>query len=182
MTPTARVQWLHKKIADGSYPNAHRLAERFRISPRQAQRDLDFLRKRLNAPVAYDSSRRGFYYTEPFVLPLVISSDNDDLYLPEIASVRDSGELAAEESLIQMQIPYTATLEIPDRLAAMEMNPYITERHGKNRFTCEFHSAEKFIGALLMLNADFQIIEPEWLRERMVNCARIILKNHPQSE
>lgn len=178
MTPTVRVQWLHKKIADGSYPNAHRLAERFQISPRQAQRDLDFLRKKLLAPVAYDTSRRGFYYTEPFVLPLIISSDNDDVYLPEIASVKDSEELAAEESLIQMQIPYTATLEIPDRLAAMEMTPYITERHGKNCFTCEFHSAEKFISALLILNADFRVLEPDWLRDRLIDAAQRILKNN----
>ena len=45
MNANARIQWLHKKLVSKSYPNSHRMAERFHISPRQAQRDLDFLKK-----------------------------------------------------------------------------------------------------------------------------------------
>ena len=178
MNANTRIQWLHKKLVSKSYPNSHRIAERFRISPRQAQRDLDFLRKNLGAPIAYDTARRGFYYTEPFQLPLLLTSDNDDLYIPEVSAVQNNEELAAAESIIQMQIPYTATLEIADKLAVMEITPYITERHGKSRFTCEFHSIEKFLGALIAMEAEFRIIEPEWLRERLIGSAERILKSH----
>ncbi len=178
MNANTRIQWLHKKLVSKSYPNSHRIAERFRISPRQAQRDLDFLRKNLGAPIAYDTARRGFYYTEPFQLPLLLTSDNDDLYIPEVSAVQNNEELAAAESIIQMQIPYTATLEIADKLAVMEITPYITERHGKGRFTCEFHSIEKFLGALIAMEAEFRIIEPEWLRERLIGSAERILKSH----
>ncbi len=178
MNANARIQWLHKKLVSKSYPNSHRLAERFHISPRQAQRDLDFLRKKLGAPIEYDTARRGFYYTEPFNLPLLLSSDNDDLYIPEIGSVQSAEELAAAESIIQMQIPYTATLEVADKLAAMELTPYITQKLGKGRYVCEFHSVEKFIGVLISLEAEFRVIEPEWLRERLLRSAKRILKSH----
>lgn len=181
MNANARIQWLHKKLVSKSYPNSHRMAERFHISPRQAQRDLDFLKKKLGAPIAYDKARRGFYYTEPFNLPLLLTSDNDDLYMPGIAAVRNMDELDAAESIIQMQIPYSATLEIHEKLAVMELNPYITERLGKGQFVCEFHSVEKFIGSLIALQADFRVIEPEWLRKRLIDSAERILKSHSES-
>ena len=40
MNANERIQWLHKRICDGRYPNAMRLSERFGISHRQAQRDV----------------------------------------------------------------------------------------------------------------------------------------------
>ena len=178
MSPNARIQWLHKKLLSGSYPNSHRMAERFHISPRQAQRDLDFLRKNLHAPIAYDSRKRGFYYTEKFTLPLLLSSDNDDLYIPEINTVQSKEELGAEESIIQMQIPYSATLEISDKLAIMELTPFIVGKDGRDRYLCEFHSIEKFLGLLIGLEADFRILEPLWLREKLTGGAARILKNH----
>ena len=76
MSANTRIQWLHKKMTMKSFPNAQRLAERFGISHRQAQRDLDYLRRELGAPIEYDAKKKGFYYTSPFVLPLLISSDN----------------------------------------------------------------------------------------------------------
>ena len=180
-SPSARIQWLHKKILSKSYPNSHRMAERFHISPRQAQRDLDFLRKQLNAPVAYDSQRKGFYYTEKFTLPLLLTSDNDELYIPEASAVQSAEELGAKESIIQMQIPYSATLEISDKLAVMELTPYISDRLGHGKIVCEFHSIEKFIGTLISLNADFRILEPDWLREKVTSAAIRIVKNHTDS-
>ena len=39
-----RIQWLHEELVRNTYPNAARLAERFHISRRQAQRDIDFLK------------------------------------------------------------------------------------------------------------------------------------------
>ena len=57
MNADIRIQWLHKKLSMKSYPNAQRLAERFGISHRQAQRDFDYMRRELGAPIAYDNSR-----------------------------------------------------------------------------------------------------------------------------
>ena len=180
MNAHTRIQWLHKKIAMNSYPNAQRLAERFHISHRQAQRDLDYLRRELEAPIAYDNSRKGFYYTSPFTLPLLLTSDNDELYIPEILTVKNRQELAADESIIQMQIPYSATVEIPNKLAALELNNYVISKEPRNRYVCEFHSIEKFVGRLLSIDADFRLIEPAWLRERIVSSAKRVLNNNKE--
>lgn len=182
MNANTRIQWIHKKILNNSYPNAQRLAERFRISHRQAQRDLDLLRRKLGAPLEYDMSRKGFYYTQPYTLPILITSDNDELYIQEISSLRDDEELGADESIIQMQIPYSATVELANKLSAIELSNYIVAKQGRNRYFCEFHSIEKFIGILLSMESDFRLIEPEWLRERLVRCAERVIANHPSDK
>lgn len=181
MNANTRIQWLHKKMTMKSYPNAQRLAERFGISHRQAQRDMDYLRRELGAPIAYDNSRKGFYYTQAFVLPVLFSSDNDDLYMPEIFNA-ERKDLAADESIIQMQIPYTATVEIKNKLTALELSSYIIAKQPRERYVCEFHSVEKFIGILLSLDSDFRVIEPYWLRERLVRAAKRVLDNNIDTE
>ena len=92
-----------------------RLAERFNISHRQAQRDVDYLKKKLGAPMEYSLEHKGYYYTEQYSLPMVLSSDNDDS-LSELADNISGASLQAESTFVQMQIPYTATVEIPDKL------------------------------------------------------------------
>ncbi len=179
---STRIQWLHKKLLTGSYPNAQRMAERFHMSHRQAQRDIDYLRRELGAPIAYNNARRGFYYTADFTLPVLVTSDNDESYIPEIAAVRSAEEYGADEAIIQMQIPYTATLTLPGKLSAVELAPYIVARTGPNRYDCEFHSIERFVGTLFTLDADFTLEEPEWLKEKLLRAAERILKNHPKGD
>ena len=48
MSADSRIQWLHQKILSRSYPNARLVADRFGISHRQAQRDVDYLKNVLN--------------------------------------------------------------------------------------------------------------------------------------
>jgi len=182
MNANVRIQWLHKKLTMKSYPNAQRLAERFGISHRQAQRDFDYLRRELGAPVAYDNSRKGFYYEESYVLPVLLTSDNDELYIPEVFNVHSHQELGADESIIQMQIPYSATIEIKNKLTALELSNYIVAKEPHDRYVCEFHSIEKFLGLLLSLDADFRLIEPYWLRERILRQAKRVLANNEDSE
>ncbi len=65
-----RFLWFHDRVKASRYPNARHLAERFEISPRTAQRELDFIRDRLKAPLEYDHTRKGYYYTDDsFELP-----------------------------------------------------------------------------------------------------------------
>ena len=178
MNANIRIQWLHKKLTMKSYPNAQRLAERFGISHRQAQRDFDYLRRELGAPIAYDNSRKGFYYEETYILPVLLTSDNDDVYMPEIFNVQSKQEIGADASIIQMQIPYSATVEIKNKLTALELSSYIVAKEPRDRYVCEFHSVEKFLGLLLSMDADFRIVEPYWLRERILRSARRIVQNN----
>ena len=172
-----RIQWLHKKIVNLYYPNAMRLAERFNISHRQAQRDVDYLKKKLGAPLEYSLEHKGYYYTEQYSLPLVMSSDNDDS-LSELTDNMSGASMQAEETFVQMQMPYTATLEIPDKLTVLNLKNFIISKEPRNKYICEFHNVEQFLSILITLRSDFKIVEPFWIREKLVKLAENILKNN----
>jgi predicted DNA-binding transcriptional regulator YafY len=59
-----RFIWFHGRVRDGRYPNAKDLAGHFEISSRTSQRDVEFMRERLNAPLEYDAVKKGYYYTD----------------------------------------------------------------------------------------------------------------------
>lgn len=157
-----RILWLHKRIKDDYYPNAMRLSERFGISHRQAQRDCDYLRRKIGAPLAFDRSRRGYYYTEPFSLPDSISTE-DPRDISNIVALADT--VGGSEESTQISIPYSALLSIPDKLSALELAPFVTRRVGSDgRYICEFQNIRVFFGALIASDAEIRILEPEWLR------------------
>lgn len=55
---------IHRALAGGSYPNAPKLAVELEVTAKTIHRDLDFMRDRLELPVAFDARRNGYYYTE----------------------------------------------------------------------------------------------------------------------
>jgi len=59
-----RCKWFDRRVRQNDRPNARHIAERFEISHRQAQRDIDFLRDRFGAPLTYDHARRGYAYSD----------------------------------------------------------------------------------------------------------------------
>lgn len=179
MSANQRIQWLHRKITEMSYPNAKRLAERFGISHRQAQRDVEFLQLRLGAPLAYDFKRRGYYYTEEFSLPIAVTTANSEDYNGVVATAPDlDSEPQADSTVIQLQLPYSAQIKVADRLTAVEMGGYITERISDNVYRCEFHSIEKFMSVIMSLEADITVLSPDWLRARLVRAAERIIRNN----
>jgi hypothetical protein len=44
-----RYHWFHGQVKEGRHPNAKKLSEKFEISQKQAQRDIEFIRDRLEA-------------------------------------------------------------------------------------------------------------------------------------
>lgn len=178
-----RIQWLHDELTRGTYPNAVRLAERFYISRRQAQRDIDHLRSVLGAPLVYDPHRRGYRYDAPFTIPLIVTGENDDILAhvaanPFATPTTDMAE--ADSVVIQSQIPYTATLHIKDKLTVMEMRSYIIADEGKSTYLCEFHSIDRFLCAILIARAPIRILEPDWLRDKLLAMADKALRvNRP---
>ena len=63
---------LDRQIRDGKYPNCATFASEWEVSAKTVQRDIEFLKDRMQAPIEYDALRRGFFYTEPaFMLPAV---------------------------------------------------------------------------------------------------------------
>ncbi|MBN2434540.1 MAG: WYL domain-containing protein [Spirochaetes bacterium] len=55
-----RYYWLQGQLKADKYPNARILSERFEISVKQAQRDIEFMRDRLEAPLIYHSAHKGY--------------------------------------------------------------------------------------------------------------------------
>ena len=175
MSAASRIQWFHKYVVNGRYPNAQRLAERFGISHRQAQRDVDTLRNEYGAPLAYNAEHRGFYYTEEYSLPSYRTSVNAFDYVEAVTGKTHHG---AKQEILQMQIPYSAVLRIPNKLTQMELGQFIKGTESRGNYLCEFHSVEMFLGLLLTCEADVTILKPAWLRRRLVEAAERVLRNN----
>ena len=88
--------------------------------------------------------------------------------------------MCSSDLIIQMQIPYSATIEIKNKLTALELSNYIVAREPHDRYVCEFHSVEKFLGLLLSMDADFRIVEPYWLREKILRSAKRVVENNQE--
>ncbi len=77
-----RFLWFHRLVKAGGYPNASALIGEFGVSPRTAQRDIEFMRERLEAPLRYDHSRHGYAYTDhAYELPAAWISETNVLAL-----------------------------------------------------------------------------------------------------
>lgn len=73
-----RFIWFDKRTRGIEYPNATGLARRFEVSLKTAQRDIEFMRDRLHAPLVYDPSRKGYSYeNDSFTLPSVFLSTDE---------------------------------------------------------------------------------------------------------
>ncbi|MDB6023612.1 MAG: Helix-turn-helix, type 11 domain protein [Pedosphaera sp.] len=60
--PFERMMRIHQAIQTGKYPNAALLAREMEVSTKSIYRDLDFMRDRMDLPLEYDESRKGFFY------------------------------------------------------------------------------------------------------------------------
>src|SRR4030067_2491181 len=70
-----RFIWLDHRVRSGKYPNATSLSGQFEISVKTAQRDIEFMRDRLNCPLLYDRTSKGYYYEDDtFSLPMAYLS------------------------------------------------------------------------------------------------------------
>ncbi len=180
MSANERIQWLHKKISDRSYPGVAHLIERFDISRRQAQRDVSYLKEELGAPVVYSPVHKGYYYTEDFSLPFMMQSESDADFGDVFSNLRILQEANADSAMLQLQLPYSATLEITDKMTVLNLRSMIVKDEPHHRYRCEFPSVEMFIGIIMSSGADIKVVEPEWLRERLVEFAKRVLINNEQ--
>lgn len=91
MSNVHRIMWLDQEIRQHKYPNCRLLADHFEISLRQANRDLEYLKNTLNAPVRYIAAKRGYIYEDmTFILPNLIITSEDKMTLSFLAHRYDS--------------------------------------------------------------------------------------------
>ena len=73
-----RLIFIDEKLRAGGYPNCRSLADEWEVSAKTIQRDLDYLRYELNAPIDYSRSEHGYFYTEgQYQLPALSISESD---------------------------------------------------------------------------------------------------------
>jgi proteasome accessory factor B len=73
-----RILRIDDEIRTGKYPNSAVLAKKLEVTPRTILRDIDYLRFMYQAPIEYDFTKRGFYYTEPnFFIKSVILTEGE---------------------------------------------------------------------------------------------------------
>jgi predicted DNA-binding transcriptional regulator YafY len=109
-----RILVIDGEIAGGNFPNCTRLGEHFGRSPMTIQRDIDFMRSILNAPITYDARRKGYRYTEEtYRVSLLYISKEDVQVLAEIR------KLIAEHSDMAF---YQRAVELLDSITINEMD------------------------------------------------------------
>lgn len=59
-----RFWWFNDQVKAGKYPNTRTMAGQFELSRKTAQRDIEFIRDRLNAPLKYVPAERGYEYED----------------------------------------------------------------------------------------------------------------------
>lgn len=119
-----RYCWFHSQVQVGHFPNARTLAERFEISPKQAQRDIDFMRDRLGAPILFRPQCRGYMYTDSsYELPPVWLNQEEllalCLALRLSASIPDKKLKGLLHELIEKVLHFRSS-SIPPSFAEME--------------------------------------------------------------
>lgn len=87
MSNLHRIAWLDSSIRNGAYPDSRKMAEKFEISVRQAQRDIEYLKYTMGAPLEYSAVKRGYYYRDKtFLLPSAMISDEEKQMLGYMAN------------------------------------------------------------------------------------------------
>ena len=74
----SRLLFIDKQIRDKRFPNCSSLAEEWEASTKTFQRDLDYMRNQLDAPLEYSAKERGYFYTEEqYQLPAINIKESD---------------------------------------------------------------------------------------------------------
>ncbi len=81
-----RLQTIHHQIKERRYPNASTLAKNLSVSTKTVQRDLDYMRDELDAPIEFSRDENGYLYSRgDYVLPF-LPVDGKDLFSIGVAA------------------------------------------------------------------------------------------------
>jgi len=70
--PIVRMIVIDRQIRQNRYPNCTSIAREFEVNTKTIQRDIDCMRYEMDAPIAFDPRKNGYYYTEKdYFLPAV---------------------------------------------------------------------------------------------------------------
>lgn len=76
--PIRRLIYIDEAVRENQYPNRTTIAREFEVDRKTIQRDIDFMRDQLKAPIEFDSRKNGYYYTEAdYFLPALHITEKD---------------------------------------------------------------------------------------------------------
>ena len=77
-----RLLFVDRMIRQQRYPNCSSMARSWEVSPRTIQRDIDYMKDELGAPVEYDAVKHGFFYADKsWFIPSIIVGEGELLAL-----------------------------------------------------------------------------------------------------
>ncbi|OGV57677.1 MAG: hypothetical protein A2283_03060 [Lentisphaerae bacterium RIFOXYA12_FULL_48_11] len=126
-----RLLFIDKKLKEKLYPNCTTLAQEWEVSAKTIQRDIEYMKYELDAPIEYDSLKHGYYYTENrFALPSINISESDlfAVFIAEhaLSQFRNTpvySKLRSIFSKIQDSLPVKTTIDpswIHDRILCFQ--------------------------------------------------------------
>lgn len=114
----SRLIFIDQLIRKGAYPNCSSIAREYEVSSRTIMRDIEYMRDMHEAPIEYDHSKRGYYYTEPNYYLKAIDIKESDLFaiciaekaLEQYANTPIYNTLATVFDKIRAFLPETITV------------------------------------------------------------------------
>jgi predicted DNA-binding transcriptional regulator YafY len=114
-----RFVWFDNEARKERFPNAGKLADHFELSVKRAQRTIDHFRDRLQAPLEYESSRKGYFYTDStFQLPVIRISEEELLALlisKKLITEASAGSLADELGSVSKRLSTLLAANLPGK-------------------------------------------------------------------
>jgi predicted DNA-binding transcriptional regulator YafY len=114
-----RFVWFDNEARRERFPNASKLGVHFEIAPKTAQRSIDHFRDRLQAPLEYDLSHKGYFYTDPtFQLPVIRISEEELLALlisRKLITEASAGSLADELGSVSKRLGSLLAANLPGK-------------------------------------------------------------------
>ena len=92
--PLARMLRIHERLKGDRFPNCSQLALDLEVATKTVQRDIDFMRDRMDLPIEFDFRRNGFHYTaqvENFPTVQVTEQELIALFIAEKALAQYKG-------------------------------------------------------------------------------------------
>jgi predicted DNA-binding transcriptional regulator YafY len=127
MSNMHRIAWIDRQIRERQYPSCVLIAEHFCLSPRQAARDIEYLRDSMCAPLEFCRKNRGYFYTEAsFVLGQIVITEQQKQGLAYLVEQYEQmkGEHAIHLSrLFRRLIEDSPTDQIELELPLFPINP-----------------------------------------------------------
>ena len=174
-TPSQSHRWriIDREIRTGRYPSSNRLAAILNVSGRTVRRDIDAMREKLGAPLAFDPVHNGYHYAEPsYRLPLPA------LPAPEARSLATPAA-PEEESPVEVRVRFEPGLE---GAVSAHGSPaggrwqYLTD--GGAELSVLTDQVDVLLRWVLGWGPGAQVLSPPWVRRRMRETVRRILHRY----